>query len=123
MDIFKQASKQQLRISTTRGMLTVEQLWTLSIEHLDLLAVSLQEKYETSKGKSFVRKRTIKDKQVKLEFDIVLDILNTKVEEQEASQNAAEIKAHNQKIMGMIQKKQEEDLGTKSIKDLEKMLK
>lgn len=123
MDIFKQASKQQLRISTTRGMLTVEQLWTLSIEHLDLLAVSLQEKYETSKGKSFVRKRTIKDKQVKLEFDIVLDILNTKVEEQEASQNAAEIKAHNQKIMGMIQKKKEEDLGTKSIKDLEKMLK
>jgi hypothetical protein len=123
MDIFKQASKQQLRISTTRGMLTVEQLWTLSIENLDLLAVSLQEKYESSKGKSFVRKRTIKDKEVKLEFDIVLDILNTKVEEQEASQNAAKIKAHNQKIMGMIQKKQEEDLGTKSIKDLEKMLK
>lgn len=123
MDNFKQAVKQKLRVSTNKGLLSVEQLWDLSISDLDTLAVSLEEAYNNSKGKSFLAKKTIKDKDIKLQFDIVLDILETKVAEQEAISEAKEIKEHNQKILKLIEDKKEEDMKGMSIKQLTAMLK
>jgi hypothetical protein len=90
---------------------------------LDTLAVSLEEAYKNSKGKSFLDKKTEKDKTIKLKFDIALDILNTKVEEREAERKEAENKEHNQKILALIKEKQDDELKGKSVKELEKMLK
>lgn len=123
MDNFKQAVKQKLRVSTNKGLLSVEQLWDLSISDLDTLAVSLEEAYNNSKGKSFLAKKTTKDKDIKLQFDIVLDILETKVAEQEAISEAKEIKEHNQKILKLIEDKKEEDMKGMSVKQLTAMLK
>lgn len=123
MDNFKQAVKQKLRVSTNKGLLSVEQLWDLSISDLDILAVSLEEAYNNSKGKSFLAKKTTKDKDIKLQFDIVLDILETKVAEQEAISEAKEIKEHNQKILKLIEDKKEEDMKGMSVKQLTAMLK
>ena len=98
MDNFKEASKQKLRFSTPKGTLSTEQLWDLSLVDLDTLAVDLNTKYEESKGKSYLEKRTTKDKNIKLQFDIVLDILQTKVAEMEAATEARETKEHNNNI-------------------------
>jgi hypothetical protein len=121
--MYKQASQLKLRFSTTKGNLSVEQLWDLSLTDLDSLAVSLEEAYKNSKGKSFLVKTSTKDKTIKLMFDIALDVLTTKVEQQEALREAADIKAHNQKILSLIAKKQEGELEGKSVEELEKMLK
>jgi len=121
--MYKEASKKGLRFTTSKGLLSVEQLWTLSIAELDTLAVSLDEAYKNSKGKSFVEKRTTKDKDLKLQFDIVLDILQTRVDESEALKDAAEIKEHNQKILKLIAEKKDGELAGKSVKELEGMLK
>jgi len=123
MENFKQASKQKLRFQTTKGVLSVEQLWDLSLSDLDSLAVSLQEAYENSKGKSFLTKRTTKDATIKLQFDVVLDILQTKVEESELLREAKENKEHNEKILNLISEKKDEELKGKSLKELQKMLK
>lgn len=123
MDNFKLATQQKLRVQTTKGNLSVEQLWDLPLTDLDTLAVSLQEAYDESKGKSFLKKRTVKDKGLKLQFDIVLEILQTKAEEQNAAQEALETKQHNQKILQLIAEKQNDELKGKSIKQLEAMLK
>lgn len=123
MEMYKQASKEALRVQTNVGLLSVEQLWTLPIAQLDTLAVSLEAAYEASKGKSFIVKKTAKDKNIKLQFDIVLDILTTKYEESEAIKDAAEIKAHNQKILALIAEKQEGELKGKSIDELKSLLK
>lgn len=123
MENFKQASKQKLRFQTTKGVLSVEQLWDLSLSDLDSLAVSLQEAYENSKGKSFLTKRTTKDATIKLQFDVVLDILQTKVEESELLREAKENKDHNEKILNLISEKKDEELKGKSLKELQKMLK
>lgn len=87
------------------------------------MAVSLEESYEESKGKSFLRKRTTKDVTVKLQFDIILDVLQTKVAESEAAQETKDTKEHNQKILGLISEKKDGELKGKSIKQLEAMLK
>jgi len=123
MENFKQATKQKLRFQTNKGVLSVEQLWDLSLTDLDSLAVSLQEAYENSKGKSFLTKKSTKDATIKLQFDVCLDILQTKVEETEAAKELAENKAHNQKILQLIAEKKDDELKGKSVKQLEAMLK
>ena len=69
--MYKEASKQKLRVQTNRGCLSIEQLWDLSLAELDALAVTLEEEYKDSKGKSFLDKKSKKDKTLKLQFDII----------------------------------------------------
>lgn len=122
MENYKEAVKQKLRFQTSKGLLTLEQLFDLSLTDLDSLAVSLQDAYENSKGKSFLEKKTLKDKGLKLQFDIVLDVLNTKAEELDEAKTAAENKAHNAEILELIADKQKALKAGKSIKQLEAML-
>ena len=120
--MYKEASRKKLRFVTSRGPISAEQLWDLSLTELDNLAVSLEEAYKNSKGKSFLDKKTTKDKDIKLQFDIVLDVLETKVNEAEIARQKLEDKAHNQKIMDLIMEKKDEALKGKSLKELEAML-
>lgn len=122
MENYKLATQQKLRFQTNKGLLSTEQLWDLPLDELDTLAVSLEIEHKQSAKKSFLVKTSEKDKTAKLRFDVTLDILNTKVEEMEALQEAAEIKAHNTKILTLISEKQDDSLKGKSIKQLEAML-
>ena len=123
MSNFLKATQQKLRFQTPRGVLGTEQLWDLSLEELDQVAVQLDEGYKNSKGKSFLNKKTKKDKTIKLKLDIVLQIISIIQEEQEALQTAAETKSHNQKILGLIAEKQNAELAGKSVEELTEMLK
>lgn len=120
--MYKQASKQKLRYQTNKGLLTTEQLWDLSITELDRLAVILEEDYDKSKGKSFISVKSEKDAAIKLRFDIVLDILNTKVDEAEKQRAHLNDKEHNEKILSLINKKKESSLENLSVEELEKQL-
>jgi len=121
--MYKEASKLKLRFNTPRGVLSTEQLWDLSLEDLDKLAVSLKKAYKESGEKSFLVKKSKKDKELKLMFDIALDILTTKVEERDAMREEAETKAFNQKIDEIIAAKKDEELKSLSVKELEKLRK
>ena len=123
MENYKLATKQKLRFQTNKGLLSTEQLWELSLDELDALAVSLKEQHEESGKKSFLVKKSEKDKTAKLRFDVAYDILMTKKEEAETLAEAQEIKEHNNKILTLIKDKQDETLKGKSIEQLEKMLK
>lgn len=123
MENYKSASQQKLRYQTQKGLLTTEQLWDLTLKELDSLAVALEVEHQQSGKKSFLTKTSAKDKTAKLKFDIVLDVLNTKADEANAAQEAAEVKEHNKKIITLISEKQDESLRGKSIKQLEAMLK
>lgn len=122
MENFKLASQQKLRFQTNKGLLSVEQLWDLTLQELDVLAVSLETEHKESSKKSFLVKTSTKDKIAKLRFDIVLDILNTKIEDEQAALAEKERKAHNEKIIAIIADKKDESLKGMSIKQLEAML-
>lgn len=121
--MYKEAIRQKLRFTTSKGLLSTEQLRDLSLTDLDNLAVSLEKDYEESGKKSFLVKKSAKDKTAKLKLDIVIDILTTKVEEQEAAKNARAIKENNEKILSLIAEKEEDSLKSKSIEDLKRLLK
>lgn len=123
MSDFKEASKLKLRIATTVGLLSIEQLWDLPLAELDKTAVKLEEEYKESGKKSFLVAKSKKDKQAKLAFDIVLEVLSDKVEERDTAADAAKIKAHNQKILGKIAEAEDKELNDLSPEELKKMLK
>ena len=121
--MYKEASRLKIRYQTSRGLITVEQLWDLNINDLDALAILLEKEYKASGKKSFVVKTTKKNKLIKLMFDIVLDVLTTKVDEEDVKTSKYAKDIFNAKIDERIAKKQESDLDDLSIEELEKMRK
>lgn len=121
--MYKEAVFLGLRFATNRGQLSMEQLCHLTPKELDDLAVKLEAEYKASGKKSFLTKRTPKDKEIKLRLDIVVDILNTKVDKAAVASEARADRLHNQKILGLIAEKQDAGLRDMSIEELEKQLK
>lgn len=123
MDHFKEGTRQGIRFNTSKGMLSIEQLWSLNITDLDHLTVEADANYKESGKKSFIVKSSAKDKLAKLKFDILLDILTTKNDERLAALEKASDKEHDSKILRLIQEKEEDELKGKSAAQLRRMLK
>lgn len=118
--MFEKASRVKLRYSTNRGVLSVEDLWDLSLEQLDSIAINLNKRLKESQTESFIKIRT-KDT-TELKFNIVKHIIDVKLQEQEERIVAAEKKAKRQKILDLMAKKQDAELESKSYEELAKEL-
>lgn len=123
---YKEALKLGIRFQTTKGLLSTEQLWGLSQTDLSNLikvakkALNKNEDDELSFLEDGVKTT---DKESQLKFDILKDIYLSKQADIKAVRDEAETKAHNQKILALIARKQENSLEEMSVEDLEKMLK
>jgi hypothetical protein len=71
---------------------------------------------------SFVNDVSEVNAKTKLMFDVVIHVINTKIAEQKAAKAAADVREKKQKIMAIIERKQEESLSAASIDDLQQML-
>lgn len=123
--MFDKATRLKLRFESAKGLLSVEQVWDLSLTALNEVAKSLsrQVKEAESDEEDFIGTKSNVDSQLQLRFDIVKSIISTKIQERDESANAAERKANNQVILGLIEKKQQEELAGKSLEELKAMLK
>jgi len=126
MDQFKQASKLGLRFNTDKGVLTTEQLWDLTQTQLANLIKAIKKvlkQNDNDDDLSFLISSTKVDTENQLRFDIAKDVYLTKKEEAEKLRDAAKIKEDNQKIFELISRKKDSELESKSIEELEKMIK
>lgn len=123
--MYKQASKLRLRFLTPVGPLSVEQLWDLSQTQLSnsIKAVKKVLKKNDDDELSFLEDTKVVDVENQLRFDILKDVYLTKKKESEELRDAAEIKAHNQKILTLIAEKKDDSLKNMSVEELEKLLK
>ena len=123
--MFKQASKLKIRFQTNRGLLSTEQLWDLTLTDLSnaVKAVKKVLKKNDDDELSFLEDAKVVDVENQLRFDVLKDVYLTKKKDNEELRNAAEVKAHNQKILTLIAEKQDKELEGKSIEELEAMLK
>ena len=120
--MFEKASRIKLRYQTNRGVISVEDLWDLSLESLDAIAISLNKKLKESQTESFIKTKTKDTTELELKFNIVKHIIDVKLSEAEARKNAAEKRAKKQKLMDLIAKKQDAELEGKSVDELMKEL-
>lgn len=126
MSNYKQASKIGLRFQTSKGVLSLEQLWGLSVTDLSnsIKAVKKILKTTDDDDLSFLEdSKGVVDVENQLRFDILKDIYITRKEESAALRTKAADKAHNQKILELIAEKKEGDLKGLSVAELEALLK
>ena len=126
--MYKEAIRLKLRFLTDRGLLTIEQLYDLSLSSLAKVIKEFKatlNKIEEDDELAFLSSnvQSKEDRENSLRFEILKDVYITKKEEAEALKISQETKAYNQKIMGIIQEKKEEALRNQSVEELEKLMK
>ncbi len=124
--MFEKAARLKLRFDTAKGQLSVEDLWDLplsgNVVHLDKIAVDLSKLLKEEPSKSFVVKAKKPNEVLQLKFDVVKHIIDVRLAEDEAAKAKAEARAKKDRILQIIERKQDEQLEGKPLKDLLKMV-
>jgi N-acetylmuramic acid 6-phosphate (MurNAc-6-P) etherase len=119
--LFETAVRTKMRFPF-RGLVSVEDLYDLSVENLDTVFKTLNSQVKRVKEESLLDRQTQEDKVLAMQIEIVKHIVKVKLEEQELRLKAQEQKAKQQKILAVLSSKQDEALQNKSIEELTKML-
>lgn len=123
--MFDKATRLKLRFESNKGLLSVEQVWDLSLNALNEMAkgLSRQVKAAETDEEDFIGTKSNVDSELQLRFDVVKHIIGVKLKERDDSRDAAERKANNQVILELIQRKKQQELESKSVEELEALLK
>jgi len=121
--MFERASRMKYRFVTTRGNVTVEDLWDMSLTNLNDTAIHIHQQLKKSGSKSFIQEKTGKDKNLECQLDIVKHVIKVKQDEIKASENAQQNAKKKQEILEIIETKKKSSLQEISIEELEKMAK
>lgn len=124
--MFEKASRLKIRYQTSRGAITVEDLWDVPLVDasgfsLDAIARGLSKQLKEEGEESFI---TPTNKNYKLEtaFEIVKHVIKTKLEEIDKLNILAENKKRQGKLLAIIEKKQDAALENLSIEELKEMM-
>lgn len=133
VNIFEQATREDLMFQLPVGELNVQALWKLKptkrngklVDDLADYEQGLQEQLSKFNG---VRRRgsiakTQEQNTLELRLAIVSHILDVREAEQELAKQEISKKIHNDKIMALIAKKQDDKLGDLSVEELQALLK
>lgn len=119
--IFEFATRNKVRFPF-KGMISVEDLWDLSLTNLDSIYKTLNKQVKQSEEESLLSTKASVDTELEVQIAIVKHIVSVKLAEKEASEKAHAKREQKQKIMSIIATKENEALQNSSIDDLKKML-
>jgi hypothetical protein len=119
--MFEAALKNKFRFPF-KGMVNTEDLFDLSVRDLDTIFKTLNTEVKKVKEESLLTTKSKEDTELEFKIEIVKYIFAEKVKEQEERKLAKENAEKKQKIMELINNKQEADLANKSIDELKSML-
>ena len=120
-NIFEYACRNKVRFPF-KGMISVEDLWDLSLTNLDSIYKTLNKKIKQSEDESLLSTKASIDTELEVQIAIVKHVVSVKLSEKEAAEKASAKKVQKQKIMSIIATKENEALQNSSIDDLKKML-
>ena len=127
-NIFEQASRRKLRFNTPKGVITVEDLWDLSLTsttgkaNLDDIARNLHRQLKNGDDVSFVHKERKSDETVQLKFDIVKYVIDVKLAEADEASKARVNAEKKQQLLALIANKENQQLADMPLEDLRKMV-
>ena len=121
INMFEMATRTKMRF-TYRGQIGVEDLWSLSIENLDSVFKVLNSQLKQVKEESLLSKKTKEDEVLDTKIEIVKYIFTTKLAEREIRLNAQSKKVEKQKLMGILENKQDEELLGKTTEQIQAMI-
>lgn len=128
-NLFEKATRMKLRFSTPQGLLPVEDVWDLPLTapnsrkaNLNDMAKSLYRALKEDDEVDFVKKRVEPNEELSLRFAIAKHIIDVRLREQEAAENALKAKEKKARIMEIIAGKEDEELKGKSLDELREVL-
>lgn len=121
INLFELATRKKFRFPF-KGMISVEDLWDLSVQNLDIVFKVLNAESKQAKEESLLSVKSDEDTILDAKIEIVKHIVNTKQAEAVQRQNAAAMREHKRKLEALIANKQDEELNGKSIDELQAML-
>jgi hypothetical protein len=127
-DLFLLAARKKFRFPSTKGDLTVEQLWDLPLtsvrsDDLDTVAKTINREFKATDEESFVVKTTNPNRGVlEAKLEIVKIIIATKQDEAREAKERNDKAERKRTIMEAIRTAEERELSTASKDELLKLL-
>lgn len=120
-NLFEIATRNRYRFNY-KGVMTVEDLWSLRVEDLDAIFKMLNRQKKTADEDSLLATKSAEDQDLANKIDIVRYIVSVKLAEAAERVSAAEKKAQRDKILEIVAKKKDKALEDMGIEDLMKKL-
>ena len=106
--------------SPTR-MITVEDLWDMKVEELDLVYTTINHGLKAVKDEGLLKKKDSSVSVMELQLEIVKHVYDVRVKEAEEKLAEKERKEKRRRIEELIAKKQDSELEGKSLEELAAM--
>ena len=119
--LFELATRNKMRFPF-RGMISVEDLWDLSLINLDSVFKTLNAEAKKSEEESLLETKSKEDEEISNKINIVKYIVNVKLEEKRAREDARKNAEMKQRLLEIKAKRQDAALENMSDEDLDKML-
>ena len=129
MNIFEQAARRAIRFESAKGDLSVEQLWDLPLQSrnqfdLDTVAKTVNRQLNAVTEESFVSVRENPAKEtLSLKLEIVKHIISVKLQEAEEARNRANKASEKEKLLRLLDEKQNEALRALTPEEIQERLK
>jgi uncharacterized small protein (DUF1192 family) len=128
VNIFEYATRNNLRFASSRGLLTVEQLWDVPLRssgdfNLNAIAKAANKAWKDLIEESFVETaKTPEHTHRETALEIVKYIIETKIGEEAAAQKRAEDKIEKEKLLKILAEKQDGKLSDLSVAELKRRI-
>lgn len=120
--IFEQASRLKLRFETSKGFLSVEDLWDLSLTSLDGIYRVINKKLKEESEESLITTRSKSNKELDLKVEILKHVVKVKQEEAELKKARQERLNELELLRNLKQEKQMDALKGMDLESLNKRI-
>lgn len=126
--MFEKASRLKLRFETSKGNVSVEDLWDLPLQstrgaaNLDDIARGLYKQLKSGDDVSFVVQERKSDETVQMKFDIVKHVIDVRIKENTAAATARANAEKKQKILSIMADREQDTLKNMPMEELRKLL-
>ena len=128
INLFEYASRYKLRFPSSKGALSVEQLWDAPLRsrddfNLDAIAREASRALKALTEESFVDKgRTRVHEKAEVTFEVVKHVIQVKLEEEAEAEKRANARGEKERLLRIIAGKQEGRLSEMSEKELQEQI-
>lgn len=124
MSIYQKAARVKLRFQASKGNLTVEDLWDLSLKSLDAMAVEIDGRVKSGR-KTFLEadtKQTIAEGEDTLRLAILVDVISTRQAETKAAREESARKNQMEFFENLLEQRRTQSLSELSEEEILKRI-
>lgn len=128
INIFEFVTRNKVRFPSSKGLLTIEQLWDVPLRstddfNLDKIAKDANKEFKGATEESFVQTaRTPAIARLELTLEAIKHVIATKLADEKAAKERAENKVKREKLLKALSEKQDGKLSEMSEKELKKQI-